>query len=226
MGEYQLSRPNAVLIASFPIAALFVLDGFFRAALHSQSPALFWVFDIFKFLLLPVGILIWLAWKFRVTPSRYGMRALAENESWAHFLGLIVFLAIVLSLIYHTASVFAWVIVRPPEATPFFKAVIPDGLFRFPVVLYLAVTAGVVEEIFFRALPLLYVSERFPGSAPAGTYVVTTALLFGAAHWENGTHEVVATFIYGVFAAAFYLKLRDLWPLIGAHVLIDVWEFW
>jgi membrane protease YdiL (CAAX protease family) len=92
--------------------------------------------------------------------------------------------------------------------------------------LYLAITAGIVEEIFFRGLPFLYVIERFPAKIPTGTYVVTTALLFGAIHWENGGHEVVATFIYGVFAAAFYLKLRDLWPLIGAHALIDVWGFW
>jgi membrane protease YdiL (CAAX protease family) len=154
------------------------------------------------------------------------MREVAENESWVHFVGLTIVLAVVLSLAYHFAQIIASVIIRPPETAPFFKSAAPDGLFRFPVVLYLAITAGIVEEIFFRGLPLLYVIERFPAKIPTRTYVVTTALLFGSIHWENGGHEVVATFIYGVLAAAYYVKLRDLWPLIGAHALIDVWEFW
>lgn len=218
--------PNAVLIASFPIIAIFILDGYFRDALHAQSPMLFWLFDLFKFVLLPVGILVWLARSFGVTPSRYGLREVAENESWVHFVGLTIFLAVVLSLVYHLAQVIASTILRPPATAPFFKSAAPDGLLRVPVVLYMAITAGIVEEIFFRGLPLLYVIERFPGRIPTSTYVVTTALLFGAIHWENGSHEVVATFIFGIFAAAFYLKLRDLWPLIGAHILIDAWEFW
>lgn len=38
--------------------------------------------------------------------------------------------------------------------------------------------------------------------------------------------EAIATFVYGLFASALYLKLRDLWPLIGAHIVIDLWAFW
>ena len=87
-------------------------------------------------------------------------------------------------------------------------------------------TAGVVEEIFCRALPLLYLSERFGKSLPKGLYVITTALIFGVGHWENGNIEVIATCVFGLFAGALYLKLRDLWPLIAAHALMDLWAFW
>jgi membrane protease YdiL (CAAX protease family) len=140
-------------------------------------------------------------------------------------LGLTVFLAVLLNFAYHIAQNVAWVIFQPVNMAALYKSVIPDGLFHFPVVLYFGVTAGVVEEIFFRALPLLYVKERFRNRVPLTGYVLTTSVLFGVAHWENGAHEVVATIIYGLLAGALYLKLRDLWPLVGAHALIDIWEF-
>ena len=60
---------------------------------------------------------------------------------------------------------------------------------------------------------------------PGWKFVAASSFLFAAAHWENGPHEVVATFAYGVAASLFYLKLRDLRPLVAAHALIDIWNF-
>ena len=222
----RISKADAILIASGCIAAIFILDGFFKDSLFANSPTGYWAFDLFKHVVLPASALLWLARRYRVTPGRYGIRAVAENETWLHFLGLTVFLAIVLFLVYYVAIVVSWLILQPLETPPFYQSIIPKGLLHYPVVLYFAATAGLVEEIFFRALPLLFISERFPQASLAGSYVAVTALLFGAAHWENGSHEFVATFVYGLFASFFYLKLRDLWPLIGAHTLIDVWVFW
>jgi membrane protease YdiL (CAAX protease family) len=222
----RLSRADIILLACGPYTVLFILDGYFRHSLYSYSPALYWLFDGIKFVLLPAAILIWLGRRHGITPARYGMRAVAENESWVHFLGLTIFIAIMLYAVYIATHLFTWIILDFPESTAFYKSIRPDGLLRVPVVLYYAITAGVVEEIFWRALPLLYLSERFGKQLPKGAYVVTTAILFGAAHWENGPHEALATCIFGMFASAFYLKLRDLWPLIGAHTLIDVWGFW
>ncbi len=221
-----LSRADVVLLACGPITFLFILDGFFKHSLYGYSPALFWLFDTVKFVLLPATILIWLGRRRGITAARYGMNGIAEHESWAHFLGLTIFLALVLALVYSTARYIAWFILDFPESIAFYKSILPDGLLRVPVVLYYAVTAGVVEEIFCRALPLLYLSERFGRSLPKGLYVVATAFLFGVGHWENGNIEVLATFVFGLFASALYLRLRELWPLIGAHTLIDVWGFW
>lgn len=186
---------------------------------------MFSTFDLLKFVVIPAGVLIWLARRFSITPSGYGLRGLARNESWLHFVGLTVFLAVLLNLAYDVAQHFAWVIIRPANISALYKSVIPDGLFHFPVVLYFGVTAGIVEEIFFRALPLLHVKGRFRNKVALTGYAVTTLVLFGAAHWENGAHDVVATFIYGLLASALYLKLRDLWPLVGVHALIDIWKF-
>lgn len=38
-------------------------------------------------------------------------------------------------------------------------------------------------------------------------------------------HEIIATGFFGVLAAIAYLQVRNLWFLIGAHALIDIWAF-
>lgn len=217
-------RPEVLLIAIAPFVLLSIVDGFFRGALQN-SPALFWLFDPFKFVVLPIAALLWLARTFFVTPDKYGLASVAEHESWLQFLGFTLFLTALLYLIYQAADMFFWMLFGRPETASFYKNMAPTGLLRVPVVLYFAATAGLVEEIFFRALPLLYLQQRFPKSIPTGLYVLSTSALFGVSHWENGAHEVLATFTYGIFASLFYVKLRDLWPLVGAHALIDLWVF-
>jgi membrane protease YdiL (CAAX protease family) len=152
--KFSTARSNAILLAIILSLVPLVFAEYMRA-LHASSPGLFWLYDVFRFVVLP-----------------------------------------------------------------------GEGPLRVFVVLYFALTAGFVEEIFFRGLPLLYLTQRFPKALPKRTYVIATAVCFGALHWQNGIHEVAATLVFGVFAAIIYLKLRDLWPLVGAHVLEDLWDFW
>ena len=223
--KFGLSRGNALLIAVAAFASQSIPSSGLRD-FFNHSPVWFWLFDTFHFVLLPTALLVWLARVFLITPEKYGLVTVAEHESWLHFAGLVVFVAIILYFIYQVADDFFWVIFHRPETIPFYKNILPNGLLRIPLVLYFAATAGLFEEIFFRGLPLLYFQSRYPSSIPRGKYVLGTSMLFGAIHWGNGAHEVLATFTYGVFASLFYLKLRDLWPLVGAHALTDLWEFW
>lgn len=224
-GGTGISRANAVLAGLLPVAVIFVFDGFFKQALYGYSPALFWAFDVLKFVVIPAAILIWLARRFSIRPSAYGMRRMSRNEGWLRFLGLTAFLVIVLSLVFRATVWISLMIVRPAGSGAFYGSIVPEGWLHFPVVLYFAATAGFVEEIFFRALPLVYLKERFGSGIPVAAYLLGTSFLFASMHWENGAHELAATFMYGLLAGALYLRLRDLWPLIGAHVLIDVWSF-
>jgi membrane protease YdiL (CAAX protease family) len=132
-------------------------------------------------------------------------------------------LAIVLHFVYRQSQNLAWNILRPAPIEDFYKSIEPDGYLRYPVVLYYALTAGFTEEIFFRALPLLYFRERFGNGKPVWWYVVITSILFAVAHWENGSDEVVATFAFGVLVSVAYLRGRSIWPVVGAHTLIDFW---
>jgi membrane protease YdiL (CAAX protease family) len=83
----------------------------------------------------------------------------------------------------------------------------------------LAVTAGVVEELFFRlALPLLIAVAT--GSALAGFAVAT--LLFGVAHGYQRFAGVVATTLVGGLFAALYLYSGALWLAMLAHALLNL----
>jgi membrane protease YdiL (CAAX protease family) len=68
--------------------------------------------------------------------------------------------------------------------------------------------------------------------APAGTgvkratlYVTVSSTLFGLSHFENGAVEVLSTGLFGVVAALFALRVRNLWPLIVGHFVTDFVAF-
>jgi len=56
--------------------------------------------------------------------------------------------------------------------------------------------------------------------------VGVSAILFALDHWENGLPAVVGAFCFQFFAFRWYLKLNALWPINGAHFLIDLYYFW
>jgi hypothetical protein len=83
----------------------------------------------------------------------------------------------------------------------------------------LAITAGIVEELFFRlALPLLIAITT--GSALAGFAAAT--LLFGLAHGYQRFAGVVATTLMGGLFAALYLYSGALWLAMLAHALLNL----
>jgi membrane protease YdiL (CAAX protease family) len=221
-----MTKANAILLGCGSVAFLQIVDGFFKGPLYAFSPMAFWAFDIFKFVLAPAAVLIWLAHAFSITPVSYGLRR-GNAEDWFNIIVLAIFLTLVLNLLYTIVGQIVLQITGPaPEGNLGYRSVIPKDFLRFPVLVYFGLSAGFAEEIFFRALPLLYIRERFgKRKLHWWAYVVVTSLLFAAAHWENGVHEVAATFVFGVATSLLYLKLRDLWPLVGAHALIDIWNF-
>ncbi len=217
-------RSAPVGLAFSAILLVFLGVNLVRRDLYAFSPAVYWFFDVVKFVVVPTAAAFVLARRYATYPSEYGLRP-RIGEGWMRFGGLTVFLVLTLNLAYHATQSIALHILRPDAPAAFYQEINPTGVLRVPATLYMAVTAGVVEEVFFRGLPLLYLERRFPGAVPRVAYVVVTALLFGAVHWTNGPHEFIGTFVFGLLAAAIYLRLRDLWPLIAAHAVIDLYDF-
>ena len=222
-GSAQASR--VVALGFLVVGAVFFASGLFRRELYALNAPLYWIFDFFKFIVLPAAVLLLLAKRYGVQPKHYGLRGLAERESWATLLGLAVFLALILDLAYYASWYIGWLIFGPGDGATFYQEINPAGPLRIPVTLYMALTAGIVEEIFFRGLPLFLLERWFPNEVPRHVYVLGTAVVFGLIHWPNGPHEVLATFAFGLLAAGIYLRLRDLWPLIVAHALVDIYGF-
>jgi membrane protease YdiL (CAAX protease family) len=64
------------------------------------------------------------------------------------------------------------------------------------------------------------------GVGQAIVYVVVSSTLFGLSHFESSAVEVLATGLYGVVAAVFALRVRNLWPLIAGHFVTDFVAFY
>ena len=83
----------------------------------------------------------------------------------------------------------------------------------------LGITAGVVEELFFRlALPLF--AARVTGDALLGMALATA--LFAYAHRYQGWAGVAASALVGVTVAILYLATGQLWFAMLVHALLNL----
>ncbi|MCI5046624.1 MAG: CPBP family intramembrane metalloprotease [Aquisalinus sp.] len=82
----------------------------------------------------------------------------------------------------------------------------------------LSVTAGITEEVIFRAFLIAFLALYMPVAAAA----VTAVILFGCAHSYQGFAGVVRTALVGGFLTAVYLTGSSLWPAIILHILMDL----
>jgi membrane protease YdiL (CAAX protease family) len=82
-------------------------------------------------------------------------------------------------------------------------------------IVYLAVTAGFVEEYFFRGLlnPLVC---KYLGNSVA-VFVVVSSLSFAAIHWGGGLANVIGSLPFGVFLALVYVRTGDIRVRVLAH---------
>ncbi|TDI84331.1 MAG: CPBP family intramembrane metalloprotease [Caldithrix sp.] len=156
-------------------------------------------------------------------PRQYGFHPIGAVD----FVGLTLIAAFLFWLFYEPVGrLFSiWLGTNSPDFS--YKSVLPSSLLlRALVVVYFAATAAVVEEVMFRALPWCFFSSRDGSGSPFWRYALISSLLFGLIHWENGAHEVVSTFMLGFVACVLYVKINNIWPLIGAHFVTDVRSFW
>jgi membrane protease YdiL (CAAX protease family) len=55
--------------------------------------------------------------------------------------------------------------------------------------------------------------------------VITTAVIFAAAHWTFGFVNIVTAGCIGIVAMIFYQKSEAIWPVVVAHYLTDIVAF-
>lgn len=85
----------------------------------------------------------------------------------------------------------------------------------------LAVTAGTMEELLYRALPLIVLTQLLPSLSPWWV-VAITAVAFGLVHIYQGLAGVVATAVLGALFGALFIKTQSLLPGMVLHTLIDL----
>ena len=84
---------------------------------------------------------------------------------------------------------------------------------------FIALTAGVTEELIFRGYILTRLEQRFQNPVIA---IIASSLLFSALHYKYGSlHELIFAFLIGIIFSVYYVKYRNIKALMLVHFLID-----
>lgn len=221
-------RTDAHVVAgwvSLPFIAVLVLDGFWKTTLLQQGVLAYWVFDLFKWIVLPGASLLVLHRLASISPRQYGLSA----EFGAGDIFIVSALPLMaLFFLHFFSSILAEKIFG--YSAPYFAnqaALKPLGPLWILGTIYFSATAGLWESIFVIGLPWFWFSRG--RSVPiwhARWFALFLSIVFAAGHWENGLANATAAFAFQLMAIWWYVKLRTLWPVIIAHFLIDVIYFW
>lgn len=93
------------------------------------------------------------------------------------------------------------------------------GLLKFAAVLFMEITAGLVEEFFYRGL--VYKLLRTHVSSSKWLSIIVSTAIFGSAHWAGGLTHVAAVSVFGFGLAIAFLCTKDIRPLMAAHSIYD-----
>jgi membrane protease YdiL (CAAX protease family) len=87
---------------------------------------------------------------------------------------------------------------------------------------YLSVSAGVVQELFYKSYLLKYVEQHWGCTLTVRVvFIIFSALLFTIGHLESSYGVLIIAFISGIVTNALFIRYRYLMPFIFSHVLID-----
>jgi membrane protease YdiL (CAAX protease family) len=87
------------------------------------------------------------------------------------------------------------------------------------MIFFIALTAGVTEELIFRGYLLTRLSQWFKNNVAA---IIVSSLLFAVLHYKYGSvRELIFTFLIGVIFSIYYLKYRNIKAVIVTHFFID-----
>lgn len=100
-----------------------------------------------------------------------------------------------------------------------YRNVIPSGgVGKVLVLAYMAITAGIVEELYFRSIFRLLFNNSLRGII---SYIFISSLIFSSAHWEGGITALLSTFLFGFVFSVIYVSIKNVWPLILGHACTD-----
>lgn len=200
-------------------------NGLYNPTLYPSNLIAFWAIDFIQYWALPIAVLLTLHLKYDVKPKDYGLIPPSRSYPLWEMGGASLIIAVTLVAAWYLLWIPGRILFGVDDFLFSFDLVIPDGIFRIPIILYLSISAGVIEEIIFRGLTWTAFSRFELGRYRNYTYLIVSSLLFALVHWEQGSASVLGSFGFGLVAAAIYLKLKNLWPLIGAHALANLYFF-
>jgi membrane protease YdiL (CAAX protease family) len=188
----------------------------------ADNALLYWGFEMLTWVVIPSVI----AWLVARTPGLHfadlGFHGSIRGQRNIGLLLAACMLFAPLCYLVYSKSYDFFSGIFPPQGFFQYESVVPEsGMLYLVVIVYFALSAGVVEEFLFRGL-LFRAFSGFRHSL--ALFLVLSPLLFSLVHWEDGIANLVSTWIVGLFMALAYLGFRNLWPLVIGHIFTDlVW---
>lgn len=217
-------RRLAIAVAAVAIpVAISEFNGFYNPVLFRASPVWFWAVDFLSCVVIPLALVMWLARSAWIVPKDYGLEI--PPKRLFETLGASLFFALLLYGAYYFPERLAWALSGYPTPLFSYGMAVPEGVLRVPVVLYLSVTAGIVESIFMLGLPWLIWRQYLRLGNRRNSFAWVSSAVFASIHWEQGFHGLLGAFVFSYVACRIYLAHNDLWPIAGAHALVDFGEF-
>ena len=222
-GHMQISSTprSFLLLASLGIAPFFV-NGYINSKIY-ESFTLYWSFELLTWIIIPLGVVF-------LTTKTVGFefRQLGFHTSICGYQNsAALVLACVLSgpICYwiYVKTVNAVVTLDLPGGIFAYETIVPDStILKYLVVVYFALSAGLVEEFLMRGM-LFRAFRDVPHSSIM--FLVISPVIFSLVHWEGGLGAIISTYIFGIFMAVAFLLLRNIWPLIVGHVYTNILWF-
>lgn len=217
MGRSRVRLAILFFVGILPL----LLNGFYNSYL-SQTPFRYWAVETLTWIVLP-SILLWSARRSDLFGAAdLGLHlSVSGRSSWPLFLGSILIAAplVVLVDVYSAEAARSLFPVNHGAAAFQYRDLVPATSFpRLLVLLYLCLSAGLVEEVYFRGMARLLFPAGWQGSL---SYIAFSALLFSSIHWEGGVWNLSEALLFGLATSALYVSLGNLWPLIIGHVVSD-----
>ncbi len=97
-----------------------------------------------------------------------------------------------------------------------------DAAQKFFMLVVLPITAGFCEELIWRGYVFSRLQARGNGLAKA---IILSAISFALIHGITLPDKLLTTFAFGVVAAHYYARERNLAPLMLTHIVMDIWSF-
>jgi membrane protease YdiL (CAAX protease family) len=222
--DTRQQRNRLLLLALCGIAPLMV-NGLVNS-LIAHNALLYWGFEILTWIVIPSTILLLVIRTAGVQLSDLGYHCSyhgsfrGQADIGLVLLACAVFAPLCYGVYYYSYDFFSSLF--PGQGFFRYESIVPEsGILYFAVIIYFALSAGLVEEFLFRGL--LY--RAFSGFRHSlGLFLVISPILFSLVHWEDGLANLASTYIVGVFMAIAYLGLRNLWPLVIGHIFTNlVW---
>ena len=215
-----IPRNKLTLLFALGVFPLF-LNGVLNF-LIAPVPVLFWLFEVLIWIVVPVFALKLMLRIDDISLADFGLhKTIFKRQSLIVIVIVSILFAPLCLKSYYFFSEYSLLLITDSGFFEYQSMIPNHGIMKYLVIVYFSLTAGFVEEVFFRGI-LFKITHSLKNGLLI--FLVLSPVLFSLIHWETGLTNMLAAFAFGLLVTIAYLIFRNIWPLIVGHTFTNlVW---